>query len=172
MKKIVLLIAGLAAFALHAEEEGAHLTGQVLNWQVRQEDKDAYGASYATVYAVIDGENIGWADNFRDLSDAELSAIGETSTLAKRADFGSVNLKDTMFFAELFNDNGDAIGTSFAASYDAVVGYIAQNFDNSTVINPTQSGYYAFTFAVPEPSSGLLMLIGFAGLMLRRRHNA
>ena len=32
-----------------------------------------------------------------------------------------------------------------------------------------QGGYNAVTFAAPEPTSGLLMLLGFAGLALRRR---
>jgi hypothetical protein len=42
-------------------------------------------------------------------------------------------------------------------------------FDNATGINIDNDGTYSGIVAVPEPTSGLLMLVGLAGLALRRR---
>ena len=75
------------------------------------------------------------------------------------------------FIVELGNidssDNWTTVATSAAATYLSLGDYIHETFD----INPGQVAVWApnqFT-AVPEPSSGLLALMGFAILALRRK---
>ena len=75
------------------------------------------------------------------------------------------------FIVELGNidssDNWTTVATSAAATYSSLGNYIHETFD----INPGQIAVWApsqFT-AVPEPSSGLLALMGFAILALRRK---
>ena len=66
------------------------------------------------------------------------------------------------------NDNWTTVATSAAATYSSLGNYIHQTFD----INPGQIAVWAptaFSVPVPEPSSGLLTLIGFAFLALRRK---
>jgi len=65
------------------------------------------------------------------------------------------------------NDNWTTVATSAATAYSSLGDYIHQTFD----VNPGQVAVWTpshFT-AVPEPTSGLLTLIGFAFLALRRK---
>lgn len=61
----------------------------------------------------------------------------------------------------------ETVATSAAAAYSSLGAYIHETFD----INPGQMAVWTQTSfnAVPEPSSGLLTVIGFAFLALRRK---
>jgi hypothetical protein len=61
----------------------------------------------------------------------------------------------------------ETVATSAAAAYSSLGAYIHQTFD----MNPGQMAVWTQTSfnAVPEPSSGLLTVIGFAFLALRRQ---
>lgn len=84
----------------------------------------------------------------------------------------SAGTPEYSFIVELGNidssDNWTTVATSAAATYSSLGDYIHQTFD----INPGQIAVWAptaFSVPVPEPSSGLLTLIGFAFLSLRRK---
>ena len=83
----------------------------------------------------------------------------------------SAGTPEYSFIVELGNidssDNWTTVATSASASYSSLGDYIHQTFD----VNPGQVAVWTpshFT-AVPEPTSGLLTLIGFAFLALRRK---
>lgn len=83
----------------------------------------------------------------------------------------SAGTPEYSFIVELGNidssDNWTTVATSASASYSSLGDYIHQTFD----VNPGQIAVWTpshFT-AVPEPTSGLLTLIGFAFLALRRK---
>ncbi len=83
----------------------------------------------------------------------------------------SAGTPEYSFIVELGNidssDNWTTVATSASATYSSLSGFIHETFD----INPGQIAVWSpsmFT-AVPEPSSGLLTLIGFAFLALRRK---
>ena len=83
----------------------------------------------------------------------------------------SAGTPEYCFTVELGNidssDNWTTVATSAAATYSSLADYIHQTFD----INPSSMAIWTpmqFT-AVPEPSSGLLTLLGLALLSLRRR---
>ena len=75
------------------------------------------------------------------------------------------------FIVELGNidssDNWTTVATSASATYSSLANYIHQTFD----MNPSSMAVWTPTqfSAVPEPSSGLLVTIGFALLALRRK---
>ena len=65
------------------------------------------------------------------------------------------------------SDNWTTVATSAAATYYSLGAYIHESFG----LNPSAMAVWTpnqFT-AVPEPSSGLLTLLGFAFLALRRK---
>ena len=83
----------------------------------------------------------------------------------------SAGTPEYSFTVELGNidssDNWTTVATSAAATYSSLGTYIHESFD----INPSAMAVWTpnqFT-AVPEPSSGLLALMGFAILALRRK---
>ena len=83
----------------------------------------------------------------------------------------SAGLPEFSFIVELGNidssDNWTTVATSAAATYSSLAANIHQTFD----INPGQTAVWtpASFQAVPEPSGGLLTLMGVALLALRRR---
>ena len=94
-----------------------------------------------------------------------------TGNQSPSGDF-SAGSPEYSFIVELGNidssDNWTTVATSAAATYSSLGNYIHQTFD----INPGQIAVWAptaFSVPVPEPSSGLLTLIGFAFLALRRK---
>ena len=95
--------------------------------------------------------------------------ITGTSTYAATSDM-------TAYFV-VFNNGNMFISATDSATYDPVTSEMALAF-NSAMSNPSKAaamnaadGYSATGWytAVPEPTSGLLMLVGLAGLALRRR---
>ena len=76
------------------------------------------------------------------------------------------------FYAVLISDNGTNPTYSVYA-YDEITGTTAASQPTNRVVDwgegyLTQGGYTVAS-AVPEPTSGLLLLLGVAGLALRRR---
>lgn len=60
-------------------------------------------------------------------------------------------------------------GTQTGTSYDGSVEYPSGSTATWTSSGYSQSNWHAVSSSVPEPTSGLLMLLGMAGLALRRR---
>ena len=80
---------------------------------------------------------------------------------AMQVAIGSVTLGESYKFAlELFNSNGDAIGISQWIDYDP--GYIG-----SKSMSAKEAKFSGFL--IPEPTSGLLAMLGFGLLALRRK---
>lgn len=78
------------------------------------------------------------------------------------------------FFIELLND-GKAVGRSNSSStlnWDGLSSYISSTLGGTTVPSSSVWNGGTFTAAVPEPTSGLLMLFGISALALRRKRQA
>ena len=94
-----------------------------------------------------------------------------TGNQSPSGDYYSAGTPEYSFIVELgnidSNDNWTTVATSAAATYSSLGDYIHKTFD----INPGQLAVWTpaqFT-AVPEPSGGLVTLMGVALLALRRR---
>ena len=79
----------------------------------------------------------------------------------------------TVYFV-VFNDDKMYVSITAASEYDSVMGSSSAAFASISASSKLEfdasKGYSAAGwYAVPEPTSGLLMLLGMAGLALRRR---
>lgn len=126
--------------------------------------------SVAKFYASADGKTVGGTQVGSNLSKEK---IGELTYVA--TDISGYDSAAYSFYVELCNSEGNRLGSSYvsatqgAVAYTDVAGALYRGgMDTST---PTPYSFSQFTSAevVPEPTSGLLLLIGFAGLALRRK---
>ena len=123
-------------------------------------DDNAYLTIYNSGYSPI-------GDSLEPYSGTEVSR----ATVAEASEWGDSLLArlpsaDTTksYIIELFNDD-TFVGQSSVLTGSALASYIS----SGGMSVPTAGAWSPTSFAIPEPSSGLLMLVGCAVLALRRR---
>lgn len=167
MKKILLAAAGLLAMVASADS--------YLYWMVDEETIGDYTWNSARIFAVDSSWDKAPAGGFENYSGWDIGDSVGTSVSSSSATFegayaliGSEYLSDAYsYYIELYNDDV-AVAHSSGLSYSAARFWTGSDFD-------TSSGWTASSFtagAVPEPTSGMLMLLGGALLGLRRRRRA
>lgn len=171
MKKFIFAasISLLASMSLHAG---------ILYWQINASDLENVSAkagdyTYASILEYSDGPALQTTIVGGDT--ANLAAAVEVDALARYASVIGDDYASKSYFIELYDASGYATyksgaisGQSLANSIDAAATF-STNFgtmNSSFMVNSTTGGGYS---AVPEPTSGLLMLLGAAMLGLRRR---
>ena len=142
-----------AAGEFSATGGGSKITGYL--FMLTESEYTAYAADAASIY-----------------SDWVAGTL--TADATKTSSLGAVTLTDGKSYS-----NGDKLYAAVLYTYtDATLGdfYIANtatfDFPNSTAnqsVANIGTSVGSWTAAVPEPTSGLLMLVGLAGLALRRR---
>ena len=162
--KNVFKVAAVAFAALVAVTAKA----DALYWQV-----DEGSTTESFQYAILNVTDGTTATRLAGAS-AEGTAPNQYVSL-QNTDISSYASSGYSFFVELANYNNgswEVVTSGTPVSYDNLVsgGYVAATFQQGLAIS--QSGGYnlgAGAAAVPEPTSGLLLLIGGAMLALRRR---
>ena len=97
-------------------------------------------------------------------SDAVFAEPNGLSTSTYWANLGSFAGDGYCYVLELYNDDGALVGKSGSISYADLAGFLAKD----PVGQHPDSPFTAWQ-VVPEPTSGLLVLWGLAGLALRRK---
>ena len=138
--------------ATYSDAAGGTLPGTLVNYDYAKISADG-GSTYLSLYGP-GGGNLG------------------VDTLDKGVD-GYVGFASSpafsSFLVELYtDDSSERVGWA-TIPYSMVM----QNYALRNITDPSQAQakLYTVTQAIPEPTSGLLLLLGMAGLALRRRRN-
>lgn len=171
MKKLIALVALATAFGVRADSYLYWMVGNSVSMKSGETTESFSGYSYAAV-GVMDssGKNAGYLNLFgadgKSL-DAQVGSKG-SSFYANLANYTT----GYSFYIELFNDSGAFAGRSEQMlSYSEALAY-ATSFGTGTPSYQPWTPSSFTTAAVPEPSSALLMLLGCAGLALKRKKQA
>ena len=165
-KTMFIIIAALTSAALHAD---------YLYWMVNEvDDSEKYQFSYATVktddssylslYSTDSSTSYGtklYNSNMVSGQDGYVTGAGYAGLIEGTDYSGST------FLFELWAENyggDDTLVAWKSVAYSSLSGNIFSNYVTGSGSSP-----YVVSNLVPEPTSGMLLLIGIAGLALRRR---
>lgn len=161
MKKLLTIAALTLAFAGFAED-------QYLYWMVADNatlpDSTPLTGKYSAKISADGGQN--WLNLYSNigtpLTTGDGKALEFTAGDSGYAFAGLIDSASTSFLVELYQDSV-AVGR-------AQISPAAEYFTQGGMSNPLAAPFAVTSFAaVPEPTSGLLLLLGVAGLVLRRR---
>ncbi len=179
MKKI-LTIVGVVALAVSANAAS-------FTWSMTNIMQPSDNTAMASV-----GWSAAWFDNSSGTTLATITALLEAGNLADAYDAATYTAKTTALGTAQVRVNSSGNGNytqgevaeGFMVDFDAANAADAQNYiitdskksgavnaagSNISIAYGKSENYGWNAVAVPEPTSGLLMLVGLAGLALRRR---
>lgn len=173
VKKILSLLLILGAFVAAADDSYLYWMVTADNYKpgidyatvkIAAKNNSSGAVSYLTSYSYGDGAAIS-GDSVRSAITSAYAAQG----MGLYAALGSYASESYSFAIELFNEGGNYVAQSSVADGGWVnFSSLAQYIINSPMATPVAT-WAPSSYAVPEPSSGLLMLLGGALLALRRR---
>ena len=139
-----------------------------LYWLVDEtESAEQIPFAYATLTESSTGAAIDtlWANSY-----AESDKLGITagySPVGWGSDLGDYANSAYSFYVEIFGLNNESLGLSSTLSYLAL--YSSGYLGTGGIGTQATAAWEVSAFTVPEPTSGMLFLLGLAGLALRRK---
>ena len=156
MKRILVGLLLMAGVAAHAEYSS------YFYWQV---DDSVADFSYAQLRLSGGSQYFTIGDTAYTKVGAAEGDLGHT-TLAVAANLGSYASSEYSFLVEVFGEDDGLLAFSDTFSYDDIAGSFVYSDMGSTL---SGTAYGVSVSNVPEPTSGVLLLLGLAALGLRRK---
>ena len=172
MKKLIAV--AVAALSLGAFADDSYLywmTPSSVSWKESGTEDLSYSYVAIGVMDNATGQNVSYLANTTfgvatTTESAQLVGSGSGSWYANLSTYAS---NAYSFYIELFNDQAASVGRSTdILSYDAARAY-ATTFGTQAPSATAWAPTSFTTAAIPEPTSGLLMLFGLSALALRRK---
>lgn len=176
MKKLVIIVA-VAVIGLVSNAANC-------NWSTYAMDESYNGLDNGTYWLISLGADSGAASAFEIMADGTYNfgsyAVVDTGTIpagtygATSGTLTGLGESDNDSYYALVVWDGKADG-KYGVAEGVITGIVANPPSDATPINFDNSGFGGTMFAntdvvpIPEPTSGLMLLLGVAGLALRRK---
>ena len=161
-KTLAFLTVGFAMLAARADYSNVYFY-----WGLKNALPDTF--SYATLVGTLSGNPVNIMTATGDPAvDSEYFGFEKTGEgmLADLSVFTPEDLKNVIFQAILWDENDKQLAKSVQIAYGA----IDEKYFYADMTTQFENTPYLFSTAVPEPTSGMLFLLGLAGLALRRKN--
>lgn len=147
MKKLITIV--MIAFAAVAAKADL-----VLYWQVANE---TFNGTYAVLQGTTDGSS------YTSLAGMKLNSSGLTTVESLILPFSTYS----SYIVALLDASGNTLAVSEQTyAQSALSSYI---YDRGTSAQPPASPWQVSAFTIPEPTSGLLLILGIGALALKRK---
>lgn len=168
MKKVMMGFIGAIAIACAAS--AARAEESYLYWMIDQ-SSDAAPIDFSYAMINLDGTGYlslyyGGSEYGTQFGNANYPELGQSMGAAYAGAFNIGDATSLSFLVELYGDNDTLVGER---QFDVVLADFASHIYSAGMAAPLHAMAVGQFRAVPEPTSGLLMLIGMAGLALRRK---
>ena len=168
--KIVNLKWGFAAlaFAFTCTSAFADNGYQYLYWYVDESmNYNTFPFAYAALVEGNSGATIDYRVANSYLESGELGLVAGYAPGSPAADLGEYANASSYFYVELFDANNLGLAVSTSLSYSKL--YSAGYLGTSGTGTQAEHAWVVSAFMIPEPTSGMLFLLGIAALSLRRK---
>ena len=175
MKKLITLLA-VVMLGLGVQAASSMSRGGYLYWSL-----DPVDESIAFAYAMMAVEKADGSKSYLTVSDPILGDTAETvifdaDTIPDTVQLGECYSKllddpeGSGYYLELYNMEGEIVGTTQTATYAQLYngGYIYSDMSTGGIQSPYR--YAAVPRPIPEPTGGILLMLGLGVLALRRKH--
>jgi len=158
MKTTTFIFAVLSALAVQAD---------YIYWMVDTATAAEFSSQYTAV-RLTDGSNV--YDSYTDITHSEIVTYQNSGYYFTAENVSTVSTfsDSTSYFVELYN-GGTTVATSSAITGADLRSMMAYYSGGMSIGAATPASFGGFTSAVPEPTSGLLFLVGGMLLGLKRR---
>ena len=177
MKKLIMAVAIVCAAVASHGASVSWSAGKIFNGT-----ESATGVGTGTAYLFL-ASSLSQSDAVSYFADSKISditggAIGSYSIADSKVAYNTITdvtapTSASSFYYIVFNGDNMLVSDAVTSTYDLVTQIHAVEFasskDYAKALPSTGAYSGAGWYAVPEPTSGLLMLLGMAGLALRRK---
>lgn len=160
MKKLMMVVVtGLTVLTAKADYSSVN---QYLGWYVANSDVDF---TYAVLMSTLNGGEAIYQWDMPGVTEVYAPDGNKRTTEWSSGTLpGDTDYSSTKFFVKVYDDEDKVLGSSVQIAYSDLVDYIYQD-----MLVPKDTYGFIVSSPVPEPTSGMLFLLGLAGLALRRR---